>query len=321
MAENLAAKAWSFLTNKKLVEQRDEVSWAGIKLNHKYYNYLVCGDPDLHYLKYFMAKYIKKPGRVLSLGCGNGHLERVLIGMGLPYIEMQGIDINPDLMKYAAEEAARSGCKNIRYLAADLNHFELPPRSFDLIIFFHSLHHIENLEGMISNVRNALAEDGLVLVVDFVGPSRFQWTDLQMRLTQELLDNLPDELKLGRYNPSSRSVKRTITRSTVKEVVDIDPSEAIRSGEILNLLRAEFQVLEEKPMGGTLLHLLYNGIAGNFDETNPYVCALIRSLQKTEELLILNGVISSDFIFMVLRNKPGQKLAMNSNPRKEPETL
>ncbi len=305
MTENLAAKAWSFLTNKKMVQQRDQISWSGIRLNHRYYNYLVCGNPDQHYLQYFIGKYIKRPGKVLSLGCGNGHLERALIGIGLPYTDILGADINPDLIKYAAEEAARVGCKNIRYVTADLNQFELPPRAFDLIIFFHSLHHIENLEGLIKNVHSALADEGLILVIDFVGPTRFQWTDLQIRLTQELLDALPDELKLDLYKPDRKLIKRQITRPTVQEVVGTDPSEAVRSGEILELLHKEFDVLEEKPMGGTLLHLLFSGIAGNFDEKNPYACGLIRTLQKTEELLILNKVIPSDFIFVVLQNRRG----------------
>ena len=71
----------------------------------------------------------------------------------------------------------------------------------------------------------------------------------------------------------------------------------------MELLYREFDVLEYKPMGGTLLNLLFDGIAGNFDEQNPFICALIKYLQKTEELLILSQVIKSDFIFMVLQKK------------------
>ena len=68
MNEEISAKAWSFLTDKELIKRRDRLNWSGIALNHKYYNYLVSGNPDLHYLVYFIDKYIKKPGRVLFLG-------------------------------------------------------------------------------------------------------------------------------------------------------------------------------------------------------------------------------------------------------------
>jgi ubiquinone/menaquinone biosynthesis C-methylase UbiE len=297
----LSAKAWSFLTDEELVKRRERINWSGIGLNHRYYNYLVHGNPDLHYLVYFMNKYIKKPGRVLSLGCGNGHLERVLVNFNLPYTEILGMDINPDLMTYASQEAAKLGYKNLKYVVADLNNVALPKNSFDLVIFFHSLHHIENLEGMLQNVKNTLTNDGLILVVDFIGPTRFQWTDRQIQLTQQLLDILPDELKIDLHNPIFRETKKEISRPTIDEIIRTDPSESVRSGEILNLLCKEFDVLEQKPMGGTLLSLLFDGIAGNFDEQNPFVCALIRSLQKTEELLITNQVIPPDYIFMVLR--------------------
>lgn len=299
----LSATAWSFLTDEELVKRRERSNWSGIGLNHTYYNYLVSGDPNTHYLIYFMKKYIKKPVKILSLGCGNGHLERVLVSFNFPYTEIEGMDINPDLMTYAGQEASKLGYKNLKYTVADLNHVSLPANSFDLVIFFHSLHHVENLEGVLQNVKNTLTKDGLLLVVEFIGPTRFQWTDQQIQLTQQMLDLLPDELKLNLHHTVFPETKKKITRPTVDEIVRTDPSESVRSGEILDLLCKEFNVLEQKSMGGTLLSLLFDGIAGNFDEQNPYVCALIKSLQKTEELLISNQVIKPDYIFMVLNNK------------------
>jgi len=245
----LSAKAWSFLTDEELVKRRERLNWSGISLNHQYYNYLVSGNPDVHYLVYFMEKYIKKPGRVLSLGCGNGYLERVLVNFNLPYVEIQGMDINPDLMTYANQEAAKLGYKNLSYVVADLNDVALPKNSFNLVIFFHSLHHIENLEGMLENVKNTLTNDGLLLVVDFVGPTRWQWTDKQIDITQQLLDLLPDELKINLHNPIFKETKEKISRPIVEDIIRTDPSESIRSGEIMELLHKEFYVLEEKHMG------------------------------------------------------------------------
>lgn len=71
----------------------------------------------------------------------------------------------------------------------------------------------------------------------------------------------------------------------------------------MELMNKEFDILEQKPLGGTVLSLLFDGIAGNFDERNPVICALIRSLEKTEELLILKQVIPSDYMFMVAKRK------------------
>ena len=298
--EDRSAQAWSFLTNEELVKRRERLNWSGIQLNHQHYNYLVSGDPDRHFLSYFINKYIKTPGRVLSLGCGNGHLERVLVGFGLPHTEIVGMDLNPDLMSYASQEAAKLGYHDLRYEVADLNRINLPRNSYDLVIFFHSLHHVDNLEGILESVKNTLTDHGLLLVVDFIGPTRWQWTDKQLSIAQQLLDILPDDLKIDLHNQGSNETKSRITRPLVEDIVRIDPSESIRSGDILALLHSEFKVLEERSMGGTVLSLLFDGIAGNFDEQNPYVRALIRSLQKTEELLIANHVLPPDYIFMVL---------------------
>jgi len=303
MNEDASRTAWSFLADEELARRRVRLNWSGINLNHRYYNYLVSGNPDLHYLVYFIERYIKNPVKVLSLGCGNGHLERVLLDFHIPCTTMQGIDINPDLVEYASQEASKRGYANLVYTTADLNHISLPARSFDLVIFFHSLHHVENLEGVLENVGATLTDEGLLLVVDFIGPTRWQWTDQQMRITQELLDILPDELRIDLHEGASGQLKTVISRPLIEDVVKTDPSESIRSGEIMQFLRNRFDILEEKPMGGTLLNLLFDGTAGNFDESNPLVCALIRCLQKTEELLIRNNVIPSDFVFMVLRKK------------------
>ena len=300
-----SAQAWSFLTDEELVKRRERVNWSGIQLNHQYYNYLVSGDPDQHYLTYFIKKYIHRPGRVLSLGCGNGHLERTLVNFDLPYTEIVGMDLNPDLMSYAQGEGARLGYRNLSYQVADLDRVDLPAKTYNLVIFFHSLHHVENLEGVLDSVTHTLTDDGLLLVVDFVGPTRWQWTDNQMSIAQQLLDLLPDDLKIDLRNRSGGETRRAITRPRVEDIVRVDPSESIRSGEVLALLRTRFAVLEEKSMGGTVLSLLFDGIAGNFNEQDPYVCALIRCLQKTEELLIANQVLAPDYVFMVLRRKQG----------------
>ncbi len=302
MSSGDPSKAWSFLTSKKLVDKRKKVDWSGINLNHQYYNYLVCGDYHKHYLQYFIDKFISRPVSILSLGCGNGNLERVLAGFNIPYTSILGMDINPDLTRFAGEEAQRLKYKNLNYLAADLNHISFSDQKYGLIIFFHSLHHVENLEGVLESVSRALEPDGLLLVVDFVGPTRFQWTDKQIRLTQELLDLLPPALKIDLRNPKPKELKSQIIRPKAEEVAGADISEAVRSSEIYAMLKERFLVLEEKPMGGTLLLLLFEGIAGNFDEKDPLVCSLIKALQKIEEQLILSKVIESNFVFMVLKN-------------------
>jgi hypothetical protein len=84
-----------------------------------------------------------------------------------------------------------------------------------------------------------------------------------------------------------------------------DPSEAIRSAEIVPLLKMYFDILEYRPFGGALLHMLLSGITGNFEESDPKDRALLDILAIMEQSLEDAGAIESDFAIIVVRAKRG----------------
>ncbi|MCH7535984.1 MAG: hypothetical protein IH948_09660 [Bacteroidetes bacterium] len=47
-----------------------------------------------------------------------------------------------------------------------------------------------------------------------------------------------------------------------------DPSEAVNSENILPEIRRRFKIIEEKPYGGNILHLVLKDISHNFTEDN-----------------------------------------------------
>ncbi len=295
---------WNFLISKKKMRGRNKVDWSGLRLMHEHFDYVVTGNGSYPYLKYFWDKYLKgKKPIIASLGCGNGHLERSLVSMNCHFSKIDGFEINPSLVEFANREAARNNIAEVKYYEANLNALKLPEK-YDLIIFFHSLHHVENLESCLDVVFHSLADDGLVLIVDYLGPNRFQWTDVQLAYAQELLDILPERLKVYISAPSGFVIKKTIDKPTIEEVSGGDPSEAIRSSDIIGALRPNFHIIEYKPLGGTILNLLFQKIAGNFNERDAVETSLIKSFQKFEETLIKNSVIPSDFAFIVLSKNP-----------------
>ena len=77
----------------------------------------------------------------------------------------------------------------------------------------------------------------------------------------------------------------------------IDPTEGIRSSEIIPVMQEYFKIIERKDFGGSILHLLLNDIAGNF--TDPGHKELIVELIKFEEDLIKSGKLQSDFAYWV----------------------
>jgi SAM-dependent methyltransferase len=130
---NDPSKVWSYLPNEELINYRSKVDWSGIQLNHQYYNYLVTGNPAQHYLSYYLIKYISDPVSVLSLGCGNGQLERCPVGFSIPYKHIVEIYLNNDLIKYAISEAKRQRHKIFSNFVGDLNKIVLPKSKFDLV--------------------------------------------------------------------------------------------------------------------------------------------------------------------------------------------
>ena len=89
------------------------------------------------------------------------------------------------------------------------------------------------------------------------------------------------------------------------EVAKVDPSEAIRSEEILDVVLRYFEVVEKRDLGGTLLQFLLSGIAGNFRADDPRSLRILEMLFTIEDALMEVGDLESDFVVVVARPKRG----------------
>ncbi len=228
-------------------------------------------------------------GRCASLGCGSGGLERDLVRRGMVG-DIEGYDSSEGAIAEARRLAADLGYGNIRYQTVDLAGLILPEAQFEAIFTHTSLQAVEALESVVATVRRALKPGGLFHLNEFVGPSRFQWTDAQVRLTNEFLDTLPDRLL---ETPAGR--KPPVERPTVEHMLANHPTQAVRSSEIREVLARHFDILEERPCGGTLLHMGLSDIAQNFDEENPEDVAHLKRFFDFEDQVLTNGTLGSDF--------------------------
>ena len=295
MENKTAEDAWDLLGDEEKCEERIQTLANSLSHMHLYYNNLVSGDPHRHFLDYFKDAYLPdKAINISSFGSGGGHLEQTLIDFRYNYSNIVGYEINPHLVEICNANAKKLGVTGLTYIVQDLNIPSFPKDKYDLGIFFHSLHHVENLEVCLKAVKESLVDDGLLLVIDFVGPNRHQWTQTQMSFAQALLDTLPKK-----YRYMGNSIKSSISMSTVEEIIAADPSEAPCSEEILEALDNTFTKVEVKPLGGTILQLLFDGIAQNFDENDPDVVKLIQKFQGLEHYLIKNNFVTTDYIFGV----------------------
>lgn len=294
------AQVWDGLASDTFVRDLQRRSWTGLTATHLNHNYLMTGSRDCYWVDWLRDQYFAGHGPldVLSLGCGSGHFDRILGQHAYAIRSITGLDISPAAIARAQQLADSTQlAPSVSYQTVDLNHYEPGSRQYDFIYFFQSLHHIAALERLLDHCRRALRPGGRFLVNEFVGPSRFQWTPRQMDLANEQLATLPPEL---RRDVVSRRVKTSVHRPTVGDMMATDPSEAVRSAEIEPLVKARFSVVGEWNWGGTLNNLIFQEIAGNFDETDSTHRDHVDRLIEHENTLIRDGVIPSDFKVFLL---------------------
>lgn len=150
-----------------------------------------------------------------------------------------------------------------------------------------------------SSINQTLREDGVFIGIDFFGPTRFKIEYDVLPLIEELFDVLPEHFRRDLRSVAGEVTKRFVTDS-IRTVRETDISESIRSSDLRTLLFSSFPVIDQKPMGGTLLRWLLQYRAGNFRHDNPDHIAIIRLLQVIERELILSRRIKSDDLFFVL---------------------
>lgn len=150
----------------------------------------------------------------------------------------------------------------INYQVADVNKIVLSKNKYDIAFGSMAMHHFSNLEHIFNELRKSLKPNGLFILNEFVGPSQFQWTEKQINITNELLEILPEKYKV---DLTTGDLKERIYRPAIEFMNDYDPSEAIRSSDIVPLVAKYFKIEERIDYGGTILHLLLQNIVGNFN--------------------------------------------------------
>lgn len=235
--------------------------------------------------------------RSLDLGCGAGHRSIAVYQAGSTR-SIEGYDVSAE--RIAEGERLRLSLGIPGHLqVADTNTIALPRARYDLIFSAHSFHHFLELEHICAQVHEALTPRGLFILEEFVGPTQFQWTDQQIEAVRILLSLVPPELRQLRWG----ALKTWEGRPTPEEVVAVSPFESIRSAEIFPLFQKYFDIVTIKLLGGTIQHLLYNGIVHNFRPDHPAAARFITGICASEDALIDSGMLPSDFMLLVGRRK------------------
>jgi len=302
-------KGISFLLSKLRVlpKSRVEAKWDSYASTSDFWlvpeitelwNEIISGDKATIYEDYVLAKYLKGKSnlKMISIGCGEGLHDRNFAKDSC-FSHIDAVDVSGDSIANAKVLAQKEQL-NINYHQGDFKKLNFEMGSYDVVLFSSSLHHFENVENTLSDfVKPLLKEDGLLVVFEYCGPNRLQWTNAQLQKSNELLQKLPQSYKqLFR----STTIKTKVYRPGIWRMLLVDPSEAVDSESIVPSLTKHFQIVEQKALGWNILHLLLKGIAHNFVNDKPETKVLIADLLK-EEMDFVKSQKTSDAIFGVYK--------------------
>ena len=196
-------------TWKKVSYQKD--NWWDIPEVLERWNQLITGNNKLDYYAYTCENYLKSSNELIgfSIGCGTGHRELKWASTGL-FSRIDAIDISIERIKYASEEAKKNGfTKIINYNVADIYDLELTHNLYDVIFIEQSLHHFSPLKEMLIKLKYCLKPNGYLVINEFVGPTRFQWTERQLEIINSALTLLPSKYrkKINGSNLKSKVIR------------------------------------------------------------------------------------------------------------------
>ena len=221
--------------------------------------------------------------RGISVGSGNAYKEIELICQGVveSFVLFELSDI---AIKHGKILAKKRGVEDrIEYFNEDAFEKINKKECFDFVHWNNSLHHMLDVEKAIEWSYRICEKGGMFYLDDFVGPTRFQWSDRTLQIASAVRKALPEKYffqppKGGCFNLYLHTVKRllglkspvhpkTLNRPNVNEMIHDDPSEAADSERILESVKRWFPNAEIKLTGGVVYFLALGGILHNFDES------------------------------------------------------
>jgi SAM-dependent methyltransferase len=198
----------------------------------------------------------------VSVGCGEGVKEIEALRLGL----VEQFDLF-ELSAFAIE-AGRKAAEGERL--ADrmvFHHGDALERLdfYDLVFWNNSLHHMPDVHAALSWSRRVLRPGGLLVMDEYVGPSRMQFPQWVLDANTSYRQSLPPHYKLNPYTHGELVADKMVNAS-IDDMIYWDPSEAADSSNIISALKLFFPDAKIRLTGGMIYHLGLNDILHNIHD-------------------------------------------------------
>lgn len=286
-ATNQAAEYWS--TRPPVAAQSRWWAWPRVIA---FQNELVCGRPIQGWNAGLIAELRRRCpdgsfNRAVSVRSGNGAKEMTLLKEGLVR-EFHLFEISADRIVQGQAAFGKAGLSDrAHWHQTEDGLVELAAGAkYDLVFWDNALYHMPDTFFAIRASFDCLNPGGAFVMNDFVGASRFQWSDRQLRYASQVRQQLPRRF-LRDPNVPKKQLPRDVVRPDITRVLAADPSAAADSERILEGIKLYLNRPQVWLLGGTIYHLALNDVLANFD---PVIdAALLDALLALEKAMIELG--------------------------------
>lgn len=217
----------------------------------------------------------RKLERGISVGSGTGDNERALVKAG--FVE------NFDLFEVSKDRIAQSEALAADAGIADRFQHHLDDalthdihEQYDLVFWSHSLHHMFDVDRAVAWSIKALKPKGLLVIDEYIGPTRLQWRRKEVNLVRQFLrdhhETLGVEPSRVRHSSPFRRFKQFLR----------DPSEAPQS-DLIQAAYRRHTGTDMTVLGGAVIHLGGGFLTGAEDQDPTIHDQLIALDQEAEK--------------------------------------
>lgn len=176
-----------------------------------------------HWHRYAFAMQFARGKRVLDAACGEGYGSAMLARDAASVL---GLDISGQSIAHALQRYGDAGGR-LRFATADVTQLDLPDASFDLIVSFETLEHVQEQEAMVAGFARLLRPDGVLLISS---PDKANYSDAAGHDNPYHVRELyraEFERLLAAHFPARRLLAQKLLFQSVMWDVDRTPSRAV----------------------------------------------------------------------------------------------